>query len=239
MDDGSFADLQYLPPLQGCLYCHAEGTTTLLPGRKLFGFGSDIPTLKCERCHAVASLDINLDDPNDWRIRYRRVDHSSRYYYVSIYLGKAGWLSAYEALTASRNGYAQRARVAQTKAGDLSWLRPGSLRPSPPTMDPEEQVYLTLRAVTLQETPPSGFLVRPDQGTVLDSGKFYVTGERLHLLGQRHDWSHDLADVQKIEYDGKAWLVYLDGQHYRGLNVAEQYDAQLVATVIEELAFGE
>lgn len=227
-----------LPPLQGCLYCHAEGTTTLMPPRKFFGFGSDFLTLKCERCHAVATLDVDPDYPDDWHIRYRRVDHAPRYYYVLIHLGKAGWLSAEEALAASTSGYIQRARVAQTKAGDLSWLKPVSLRPPPPMMSPDEQVYLTLRAVTLQETPPPGFLVRADQGAVLDSGKFYVTDGRLHLLGQRRDWSHDLAAVHRVTYDKKSWTVYLDGEdhrHYRGLNVADQFDAQLIATVIETL----
>jgi hypothetical protein len=231
-----FEQVQHLPPLQGCLYCHTQGTTTLHPGRKLLGFGSDLPTIKCEHCHAIALFDVDLDHPGDWRIQYRRTDHSARYYYVSIYLGKAGWLSADEAIAASRNGYVQRARIAQTNAGDLAWLKPGSLRPPPPMMRPDEKVYLALRAVTLQETPPPGFLVRPDHGTVLDSGKLYVTDQKLHLLGQRHDWSHDLADVQRVEYDDKAWIVQLEDQHhYRGLNMAEQFDAQLIAAIINAL----
>jgi hypothetical protein len=102
-------------------------------------------------------------------------------------------------------------------------------------MSPAEKVYLTLRAVTFQETPPPGFLVRPDHGTVLDSGKLYVTDQKLHLLGQRHDWSHDLTEVQKVEYDSKTWMIYLESQHYRGVNVAEQFDAQLISAVLDTL----
>lgn len=238
MDDGI---PDHLPPLKGCLYCHAEGTTFLTQGRKMLGLGGDFPVLKCDRCHAVAQLDIDPAYPDEWNIRYRRTDRSPRYYYVYHHLGKAGWLSAEEALVASTNGYAQRARVAQTKAGDLSWLRPGSLRPPPPMMSPVERVYLTLRAVTLQETPPPGFLVRADQGAVLDSGKLYVTDQKLHLLGQRRDWTHDLNTVRRVSYNGKSWTVFLDGEarHYRGINVEEQYDAQLIATVIEALCRAE
>ncbi|MBN1566087.1 MAG: hypothetical protein JXA10_19770 [Anaerolineae bacterium] len=212
----------------------------LRPGRKLLGFGSDLPMLKCEHCRAVAFLDVDPDYPDSWRILYRRFDQSPRYYYVALYLGQAGWLSANEALTASTNGYVQRARLAQTRSGDLTWLRPGSLRPPPPMMTPDEKVYLTLRAVTLQETPPPGFLVRPDHGTVLDSGKLYITDQKLHLLGQRHDWSYDLTDIQDIKHDDKAWLIYLADQHHvRGLNVADQFDAQLITAVVKALCQSE
>lgn len=234
-------DLAHLPPLQGCLYCHAERATVLSERRKVLGLGSDFPTLKCEQCHAVASLHVDPDFPENWRIRYRRVDSSSRYYYVAIYLGQAGWLSAQDALRISTNGYVQRARVAQTKAGDLTWLQPATLRPPPPMMMSHEQTYLNLRAVTLHETPAQGFLVRPEQGAVLDSGKLYITDHKLHLLGQRRDWSHDLQDIEQIEYDAKSWTIYVNSeheqrpQHYRGMNNPEQLDAQLIAAVVEAL----
>lgn len=232
-------ELEQLPPLRGCLYCHSEDSIVFSEGRKMFGFGNDLPSLRCERCHAVAQLDVDPVFPDQWRIRYRRVDNSSRYYYVAVRLGQAGWLSADEALRISTNGYVQRARVAQTRAGDLSWLKPASLRPPPPMMSPREQTYLNLRAVTLQETPAQGFLTRPEQGTVLDSGKFYVTDRKVHLLGQRRDWSHDLQAIERVEYDQKSWTVFLHGveqpQHYRGVNAADQLDAQLITAVVEAL----
>jgi hypothetical protein len=228
-----------IPPLLGCLYCHTEGATVLSPGRRFLGFGGDYPILTCSHCDSVALLDYDPEDPQDWRIRYRRVNRAPRYYYVAIYLGKAGWLSAQKALAASTNGYVQRTRVQQTRAGDLSWLQPAALHPPPPLMGVEEVVYLTLRAVTFQEAPPPGLLVRADQGTVLDSGKFYVTDQKLHLLGQRRDWSHRLSEIHRLEYDDQAWTVVLNTpgqpQQYRGVNAFDQFDPQLVAAVVEAL----
>ena len=46
------ADVAQIPPLQGCLYCHAEGTLTLHEGRKILGLGGDYPTVKCSRCES-------------------------------------------------------------------------------------------------------------------------------------------------------------------------------------------
>jgi hypothetical protein len=228
---------EFLPPLRGCLYCHSEGTTTLSDGRKLLGFGSDFPRLKCSHCSSVALLDYDAGYPEDWQIRYRRVNHAARYYYVALYLGRAGWLSADEALEISTDGYVQRMRVAQAKAGDLAWLR--TAHSALPSMSASEKVYLTLKAVTLQATPPPGIFVHSEQGAILDSGKFYVTDQKLHLLGQRRNWSHALADVWKIDYDDKFWTIYFDtagqSQHYRGSNAADQLDAQLVAAVVEAL----
>jgi hypothetical protein len=233
------SEVSTIPPLLGCLYCHAEGATTLSPGRRFLGFGGDYPVLTCSHCASVALLDYDPEDSQNWRIRYRRVNRAPRYYYVAIYLGKAGWLSAQKALAASRSGYVQRARVQQAKAGDLSWLQPAPLNPPPPFMGGEEVVYLTLRAVTFQEAPPSGLLVRADQGAVLDSGKFYVTDQKMHLLGQRRDWSHRLRDVQKVAFDDRAWTIVLNTpgqpQQYRGPNVLDQFDPQLVAAVVETL----
>jgi len=232
-------EIDAIPPLLGCLYCHTEGATTLSPGRRFLGFGSDYPVLTCRHCNSVALLDYKPGDSQNWRIRYRRVNRAPRYYYVAIYLGKAGWLSAQKALAASTNGYVQRSRVQQIRAGNLSWLQPSTLHPPPPLMSAEEVVYLTLRGVTFQEAPPSGFLVRADQGAVLDSGKFYVTDQKLHLLGQRRDWSHRLSDILRVEYDDRAWTIVLNTpgqpQQYRGPNVSDQFDPQLVAAVVEAL----
>ncbi len=229
----------HLPPLEGCLYCHTEGTTSLSESRKILGFGSDFPTLRCNHCDSVALFDYDPRDSQNWRIRYRRINNDPLYYYVAIYLGKAGWLSAREALAASTDGYVQRLRVQQVWDGNLDWLRPAPLNPPLSSMNPAEQVYLTLRAVTLQQAPPPGILVRPDYGSVLDSGKFYVTDQRLHLLGQRRNWWHDLDRVQRVDYDGRSWSVVVDTPDepllYRGTNSADQFDAQLVATVIDKL----
>jgi hypothetical protein len=230
-----------IPPLQGCLYCHAEGTTALTKSRRFLGLGSSFPTLKCRHCGAVAVLDLgSQDDSDSWRIRYRRVSRTPRYYYVALHLGKAGWLTAREAIIISTNGYVQRRRVQQVKEGELSWLRPAPLSPPLPLMSPDEHVYLTLRAVTYRQMPPRGVWMGGDPGTILDSGKFYVTDQKLHLLGQRRDWSHDLSDIQRVDYNEQSWAVYLDGpegqtQQYHGLNVADQLDAQLVASIIDIL----
>ncbi len=233
------ADAAPIPPLKGCLYCHQDGTTVLTEGRKFLGFGSDYPLLKCTHCESVALLDIAGDDPDHWRIRYRRVNPDPEYYYVAIHLGEAGWLSAEDALAISTNGYVQRQRREQIAQGDLSWLHPTPLDPPPPLMSPTEEVYLTLKGVTFQEAPPPGLLVRPDQGAVLDSGKFYVTDQKLHLLGQRRDWSHRLNSIQRIDYDDQAWTLVLntpnEPRQYRGLNTWDQLDAQLVAAVVEVL----
>ena len=234
-DDTPYA----IPPLRGCLYCHAENTTTLAPGRKVLGFGSDFPVLKCSHCGAVALLDCDPEDQSHWRIRYRRFNRTPPYYYVALYLGKVGWLSAQEALAASTDGFVQRTRVGQAQSGDLAWLQPVSADPPLPLFDADENVYLTLKAVTLQEAMPAGLLVRANQGAVLDSGKLYVTDRRLHLLGQRRDWSHGLSEVRGVSYDEKSWTITLNApeqpRQFRGVNAQGQFDAQLVAAVVEAL----
>jgi hypothetical protein len=229
-----------LPPLQGCLYCHSEGTMVLSEGRRFLGFGSDYPILRCSHCESVACLDVDPTDPARWRIRYRRVNHDSVYFYASIHLGKAGWLSAQKALEVSTHSFVQRKRVLQAGTGDLSWLQPQVMIPPLPLMDGAEQVFLTLKGVTLQTAPPPGLWVRTDSGDIKDSGKFFVTGQRLHLLGQRRDWSHELNMIRKVTYDSRAWAVTVsdaDGQlqQYRGVDVPGQMDAQLVSTVVEVL----
>lgn len=229
-----------IAPLLGCLYCHSEGTTTLQNGRTFLGFGSDLPVIKCEHCGAVALLDESRPgDAMGWRIRYLRFKQTPIYYYVSVYLGKAGWLSASDALAISTDGYIQRQRVYQTQAGDLSWIHSHHLYPPPPLMNIDEQIYLALRGVTYQEAPTLRFLLRWGQGTILDSGKFYVTDQKLHLLGQRQDWSHDLKDVQIASYSQREWFVRVgtpEGLHqYNGNNQADQIDAQLITAIIKQL----
>jgi hypothetical protein len=225
-----------LPPLQGCLYCHSEGTTSLSKGRKILGFGSNFPQLKCDHCHSVAWFDYA---DGDWRINYRHVNRSPRYYYVSIYLGRAGWLSSREALRISTNGYAQRVRAAQAKSGDLSWLESAAYGPSLPQMIPGERVYLMLKAVTLHETSPSVIRFRAESGALLDSGKFYVTDQKMVLFGQRRNWFFSLDEVSRTDYNEKYWSVYLDSteppRYFRGGNVHDQLDAQLITVVVETL----
>ncbi|NLX11434.1 MAG: hypothetical protein GXY36_17445 [Chloroflexi bacterium] len=235
MDDADA--LALLPPLQGCLYCHAEGTTTLLPSRQFLGLGSEYATLKCSQCGSTAWLDVDESDLDDWRIRYRRVNRAAPYYYVSIHLGKAGWLTAEAALTISTSGYVQRTRVQQAQHGDLSWLKPIVLSPPPPLMIPGEKTYLALRGVTYHQTSVQGVWSRSEPGVVLDSGKLYVTGEKIYLLGQRRDWAHRLDEIERVDYDEQAWVLYLaaPGQYYRGLRVDGQLDPQLVAAVIAAL----
>ncbi|MCD4687017.1 MAG: hypothetical protein K8S97_13900 [Anaerolineae bacterium] len=234
------ADAAQIPPLQGCLYCHVEGTLTRNEGRKILGLGSDYPTVKCSHCESVALLDVNPDAPAQWRIRYRRVNHAPQYYYVALHLGAAGWLSAEDALAISTNGFVQRQRTRQATAGDLHWLHAAPLNPPLPLMTAHEVVYLTLKGVTLQEAAPSGLLTRSDHGTLLDSGKCYITDQKLHLLGQRRDWSHPISDVQSIAYDQHGWTLLLasaeTAQQYRGVNSPDQFDAQLVAEIVRVLS---
>ena len=118
MDDADA--LALLPPLQGCLYCHAEGTTTLLPSRQFLGLGSEYATLKCSQCGSTAWLDVDESDLDDWRIRYRRTNHDPRYYYVAIHYGKHGWLDASDALEISPSGplYGRKTRLAHERPGD-------------------------------------------------------------------------------------------------------------------------
>jgi len=187
----------------------------------------------------VAQLDVLDDFSDNWRIRYRHVNRSPRYYYVRLRFGKAGWLAASQALHLSTEGFVQRKRVQQVDEGDLSWLQPVRLEPPPPLMSSDENIFLSLRAVTYQQAPPPGLFVRPDQGKILDSGKFYVTDQKLHLLGQRRDWSHRLSDVENVEYDESVWTIYLNNagelHQYRGVNVSDQFDAQLVTAIIQAL----
>jgi len=224
-------------PLRGCLYCHTEGTTSLVATRRLLGLGADLPTVRCEHCQSLALLDYSPDDPDNWRIRYRRANDAPAYYYVALHLGSGAWLSAAEALAASTNGYVQRQRVQQTRAGNLAWLHPAPLDPAPEPLAGDELVYLALRAVTLQEAPPPGLLVQ--SGAFIDSGKLWVTDRALRLAGQRRAWSFGLREVEDLSYDAKAWTLVLgDPQQPKTLkapNQDEQYDAQLVAAVVEQL----
>ncbi|RPI97568.1 MAG: hypothetical protein EHM39_09300, partial [Chloroflexi bacterium] len=172
-----------LPPLQGCLYCHSEGTTSLAVGRKWWYLGSDFPVLKCSHCNSTALLDYSPRNLDTWRINYRRVNHAPRYYYVDLHFSQSGWLPAAQALAISTDGFVQRKRVSQAKAGELDWLQP--VPADLPEANGDEQIYLTLKGVTLQNAPPPGLFNFGSQGPVLDSGKLLATDRALYLLGQR------------------------------------------------------
>src|SRR5579859_611730 len=224
-------------PLQGCLYCHAEGTVTLSAGRKLFGFGSGLPTLTCSNCGSVALFEQG-PDAQHWRIRYKSVNRASRYYYVMLYLGKAGWLTDAKALEISRNGFVQRQRIQQVQRGDFSWLGPSPLDPPPPLMSPDEVVYLTVNPVTYQQAMRAGSVLARGEENVLDSGRLYLTDKKVHLLGHRRDWSHKLTEIQRIEHTDEYWRIYVGDseQHYQGTNFPDQIDAQLFTTIVKVLA---
>jgi len=229
-------DMASLPPLQGCLYCHSEGTITRSEPRRFLGFGDVYPQLKCSACGAVALFDLT---DGDWRIRYKRFSRAASFYYVALHLGAAGWLSSGDALDISTEGFVQRKRVEQAKVGKLSWLQAAPLLPPPPLMTPEEKVFLSLRGVAYQQSALPGFWARSDQAEVLDTGTFYGTDYKLHLLGQRRDWSHRLSDIRKVAYDHRSWTIYLNtagsAEFYRGMALASQMDPQLFSAVVEAL----
>jgi hypothetical protein len=228
-------------PLRGCLYCHAEGTTTLGEIRRRFGLGAPTPTLTCSSCGAVADFEIGNGSPDSWRIRYRSVNKAARFYYAMVHLGRGSWLDAETALHESLIGFVQRHRLQQTQHGDLLWLRPAPLAPAPPLMSPDEIVYVTLNPASLKQNSrgarsPAGRPSGRTDDTVQDSGRLYLTDHKLHLLGHRRDWSHKLTDIARVEYTDQHWRVYLGGgQYYQGENLPNQLDAQLFCAVVKAL----
>ena len=230
-------------PLQGCLYCHAEGTITLAEGRKVLGLGSGLPTLTCSSCGSVALFEQSATQDSEqglenWRIRYKSVNKAPRYYYVHLYLGKAGWLVAETALEISRIGYVQRQRVQQAQRGEFDWLRPAALVTPPPLMSPDEIVFVTIEKVNFQQSLKAGSMLSQGEETVLDSGRLYLTDRKIHMIGHRRDWSHKLSDIQRIEYDEERWRVYVGDfeQHYQGANIPQQIDAQLFTAIVKQIS---
>jgi len=222
-------------PLRGCLYCHTEGSTALGEGRRVLGLGGGT-FLTCQQCGAIAQLELGSSS-DDWRIRYRSVNHSSRYYYVWLHLGQAGWLDAQTALEESLRGFVQRIRLQQVQHGDLTWLRPAPL-PSPPSlMTPNEIVYVTLNPASLHQGTKGGRGLSRGDNPLQDTGRFYVTDRKLHLLGHRRDWSHKLAEVQRVDVTDRYWRIYINvsNQYYQGENLPGQLDAQLFAAIVRAL----
>jgi hypothetical protein len=226
---------QLLPPLVGCLVCHSEGTTSLLEGRRILGFGSEFPLLECTRCQSTALLDWAEDRPEYWRIKYRKIP--SQYSFAVQGFGHE-WLESEQALEISTQVYIHRKRLDQTHSGDLSWLKPTRLMPPPPLMSPIEWVYLEIPSISYCETRQTGLLSRNKDANILDTGKFYVTDSKIHLLGQRRDRSHRLTDIQRLEFAGQSWYVHIDGEsphHYHGYSQDGILDAELIIAVITTL----
>jgi hypothetical protein len=236
----SFSDRKDLPaPLLGCLYCHAEGTITEIEPRRLPGNSSDYPTLVCSQCHSAALFDERQAE-NTWRIRYRRVNRHEKYYFAALQFENTGWTYADDALETSTTIYIQRQRVHQALQGDLSWLRPVQLSPSPPPIMTSELVYLQFKhALLCTEDTPRRPGPSESPNDVLDSGAFYVTDQNVHLVGRDRDWSYALARIRDVEFSKKGWKVHLDTKEtkrfFQAENHAEEMDAQLATAVIKTL----
>lgn len=223
-------------PLLGCLYCGTEGTITAdETGRRL----------TCSACGAIAKFEPGADSDH-WRVNYQKVSHAPRFYFVMNTLGKAGWLDDDHALELGRLGFLARHRLQQTQRGELGWLQPRKMASPPPLMSPAETVYLIADSVGLYHSGKSNgrglaALFGRGGGELQDTGRFYLTDLKLHLLGKARDWSHKLStDIQRVEHTDKYWRVYLtDGsQFYQGENQPtqpEQPDAQLFASVVKAL----
>ncbi len=227
-------------PLLGCLFCHTEGAMTLMEPHGFLRMGGRHPLLVCNHCGSIASFDYDSENgaADHWGIRYRRYNHSRDYYYAGLYLGKAGWLSANDALEISTRAYIQRHRVRQSQQGNLQWLRPLSLTPPPPLLNPDEKIFISFRHVVFYQGQVGAFA----QGRLntLDTGSFFVTDEKIHLLGHKQDWSYSLYDIQAVDYNERAWFLYVPSsgglpEFFFGENYPEELDAQLVAAVVEVL----
>lgn len=231
--------LARLPPVQGCLFCHTEGAVSVEPQRAPRVRADRSLVIKCSYCGAVAQLDAAPDRPADWRIRYTKVNGAARYYYVARHLGGGTWLDREDALRISTRGYVQRQRVRQASEGDLSWLSPVVLDPLPPFIVPGETIFLELRAVTLTRLAPRTWIFRAGQDELLDSGKLYVTNRKLHLLGQRRDWSVSWDDALDAGYGTDVWHLSVAGdERLRTLSAqraSNEIDPQLITAIFDLL----
>jgi hypothetical protein len=225
-------------PLLGCLICHAENTLTLTESRQFLSPpGGKFPLLVCGNCQSIALFDGNAENPDEWRIRYRKISKDVVYNYARYQFGRRRWLDSEEALELSTDVYVQRQRMNQVLDGDLSWLKPGRLSPPPPLMSAREVVYLALKPVTYCETGSSRIPGFGRRDVELDTGTLYVTDTKLHLLGQRRDRSHRLTEVHRVQYKGGMWMVHTVAHHYQGLALSGSLDAELIAAVIDVLVY--
>jgi hypothetical protein len=224
------------PPLLGCLICHAEGTLDLIENNRRFG--SQYPTLSCTNCGSTALLDWKEGQGEVWRIRYRKISREFPYAFAAKTFLDANWLDSEEAIQHSTTVYIQGQRLKQIMAGDLQWLKPAPLNPPPPLMSMNEVVYLTLKPVSYCESAETRIPFMRRKESMIDTGTFYVTDSKIHLLGQRRDRSHRLAEIVDVTYDRDTWFVYLDiggaSHYYRGLSLP-QLDVELIAGIINVL----
>jgi hypothetical protein len=131
--------------------------------------------------------------------------------------------------------YYQRQRLHQCEAGDLSWLAATRLSPPPPLMSPDEIVFLTLKPATYRERVPTR--LRPQRHLILDSGTFYVTNTKVHLLGQRRDRSHRLSEVAEVSFHANTWQIHLTDQphFYQGEGQVGVMDAELISAILKAM----
>lgn len=231
--------LGLLPPVQGCLFCHSEGAISLEAGRARLVRSAAFPLIKCAHCGSIAELDVDPADLDHWRIRYRKISHAPRYYYTTLLFGSGAWIEGPQALQFSTQGFVQRQRVRQASEGDFSWLAPVSLDPAPPFIVQGETALLVLRAVSFIRPAPQTWLFRTGQDELLDSGKLYITDRKLHLVGQRREWSVAWADVLESEYDADTWRVRVGGddrmRQFTGARSANEVDPQLITVTVDYL----
>ena len=207
--------------------------------RKVFGLGHEFPSIICSNCGSTAFFDQNQEN-GIWRLRYRKFNRDDLYYFAALRLGKAGWLKEDDALKLSTTVYIQRQRVRQAQSGDLSWLRPERLSPPPSLMSPNELVYLSSPKVDFRQMGQSANEAsqKTEKG-VLDTGKFYVTDVKLHLLGRSRDWSYHLSQIHKTDFTDKSWKIYIDTkdatQYFQAYFDANETDPQLTTAVIKAL----
>ena len=231
--------LKLPPPLVGCLICHSEGTLIRSEGRRVLNIGSDHPVVTCSKCGAVATLDWTETEPDQWQIRYRKIPRFAPYSYAVQRFGKPGWLESEDALDASTDVYIQRERLQQVQRGELKWLKPAQLTPPPPLMNADEVVYLAIKPVTYAKTAPPGLFSFTRESNILDTGTFYLTDSKVHLLGQRRDRSHRLAEISRLTHDEHGWEIHVgsgdDLHHYRGQYQDGILNGELIIAIVEVL----
>ncbi|NJL94401.1 MAG: hypothetical protein HC915_12100 [Anaerolineae bacterium] len=230
--------------------CHHEGTITHARGRRLIQLGtSDALTLTCAHCAMVATLDWEpaVEDPSQaetWRIRFRKLPRDYPYTYAATLFGKAGWLHADQALDMSAQVYIHRERLQQAQAGLLDWLKPRLLSPPPPLMSAEERVYLALKPVQYGKRGSGSPFQAGREGTVLDTGTFYLTDSKIHLLGQQRDRSHRLSEIAQASFDERGWTLVLEGNstsanyYYGATTLGDLFDGELIVAIILALRDG-
>ena len=223
-------------PLNGCLVCHTEDRVELTQARRVFGLGREMLLLTCEKCGSVAQFDWDEESADEWRIRYWKVTSDPPYSFAAWRLKRAGWLDQDDALEVSTQIFVHRQRLHQTLRGELEWLKPRQLDPPPPLMSADETVYLALKGVNYSKDSSSKLWMLNRDDDVLDTGTFYVTDGKLHLLGQRRDRSERLSAIRRMEHDQYGWYIYTeDTHHYYGVHQEELLDGELIMAIIDAL----